>query len=104
MYNTEASLKYFIVQVLASATLLFIVVIKTLTEDLFTFERNLYTPIIICTPLLLKSGAAKEMLMVLRTIIVERFSLIPKHLTLHSFFRHQKEVPIKTSFHKICVL
>jgi len=38
MYNTEASLKYFIVQVLASATLLFIVVIKTLTEDLFTFE------------------------------------------------------------------
>ena len=29
MYNTEASLKYFIVQVLASATLLFTVVIKT---------------------------------------------------------------------------
>ena len=58
IYNTEASLKYFIVQVLASATLLFIVVIKTLTEDLFTFEINPYTPIIICTPLLLKSGAA----------------------------------------------
>jgi NADH:ubiquinone oxidoreductase subunit 2 (subunit N) len=58
MYNTEASLKYFIVQVLASATLLFIVVMKTLTEDLFTFERNTYTPIIICTTLLLKSGAA----------------------------------------------
>lgn len=58
IYNTEASLKYFIVQVLASATLLFIVVMKTLTEDLFTFEINPYTPIIICTPLLLKSGAA----------------------------------------------
>jgi len=29
MYNTEASLKYFIVQVLASATLLFIVAIKS---------------------------------------------------------------------------
>jgi len=58
MYNTEASLKYFIVQVLASATLLFLVVIKTLTEDLFTFEISSYTPIIICTPLLLKSGAA----------------------------------------------
>jgi NADH:ubiquinone oxidoreductase subunit 2 (subunit N) len=57
-YNAEASLKYFIVQVLASATLLFIVVIKTLTKDLFTFESNPYTPIIICTPLLLKSGAA----------------------------------------------
>lgn len=58
MYNTEASLKYFIVQVLASATLLFMVVIKTLIEDLFTFDRNSYTSIIICTPLLLKSGAA----------------------------------------------
>nr|AQP30179.1 NADH dehydrogenase subunit 2 [Microcerotermes crassus] len=58
MYNTEASLKYFIVQVLASATLLFMVVMKTLTEDLFTFEISPYTPMIICTPLLLKSGAA----------------------------------------------
>nr|QXT44453.1 NADH dehydrogenase subunit 2 [Apicotermitinae gen. H sp. CMRT160] len=58
MYNTEASLKYFIVQVLASATLLFMVVMKTLTEDLFSFESNSYTPMIICTPLLIKSGAA----------------------------------------------
>nr|AQP29223.1 NADH dehydrogenase subunit 2 [Microtermes sp. B TB-2017] len=58
MYNTEASLKYFIVQVLASATLLFMVVMKTLTEDLFTLEGTAYTPMIICTPLLLKSGAA----------------------------------------------
>nr|QXT44050.1 NADH dehydrogenase subunit 2 [Anenteotermes nanus] len=58
MYNTEASLKYFIVQVLASATLLFMVVMKTLMEDLFSFESNTYTPMIICTPLLLKSGAA----------------------------------------------
>nr|WNL53965.1 NADH dehydrogenase subunit 2 [Microcerotermes aff. pauliani] len=58
MYNTEASLKYFIVQVLASATLLFMVAMKTLTEDLFAFETNPYTPMIICTPLLLKSGAA----------------------------------------------
>jgi hypothetical protein len=54
----SASLKYFIIQVLASATLLFLVVIKTLTEDLFSFDRNIYTPIIIYTPLLLKSGAA----------------------------------------------
>ena len=50
MYNTEASLKYFILQVLASATLLFIVIIQTLTEDLFTFEKNPYAPIINCTP------------------------------------------------------
>nr|AQP28014.1 NADH dehydrogenase subunit 2 [Macrotermes sp. PHI4] len=58
MYNTEASLKYFIVQVLASATLLFMVVMKTLTEDLFSLDENAFTPMIICTPLLLKSGAA----------------------------------------------
>nr|YP_009350169.1 NADH dehydrogenase subunit 2 [Pseudacanthotermes spiniger]AQP26486.1 NADH dehydrogenase subunit 2 [Pseudacanthotermes spiniger] len=58
MYNTEASLKYFIVQALASATLLFMVVMKTLTENLFTMEGTAYTPMIICTPLLLKSGAA----------------------------------------------
>nr|URH16840.1 NADH dehydrogenase subunit 2 [Cornitermes pugnax] len=58
MYNTEASLKYFIIQVLASATLLFLVTMKTLTEDLFSFDSNLYTSMIICTPLLLKSGAA----------------------------------------------
>nr|YP_009353441.1 NADH dehydrogenase subunit 2 [Macrotermes yunnanensis]AQW41824.1 NADH dehydrogenase subunit 2 [Macrotermes yunnanensis] len=58
MYNTEASLKYFIVQALASATLLFMVVMKTLTEDLFTLDENAYTPMIVCTPLLLKSGAA----------------------------------------------
>ena len=50
--------KRWVVQVLASATLLFIVVIKTLTEDLFIFKRKLYTPVIICTPLLLTSGAA----------------------------------------------
>nr|WHM51862.1 NADH dehydrogenase subunit 2 [Heterotermes convexinotatus] len=60
MYNTEASLKYFIVQVLASATLLFMVVMKTVTEDLFTLTNvgTLYTSMIVCTPLLLKSGAA----------------------------------------------
>nr|AIY62010.1 NADH dehydrogenase subunit 2 [Constrictotermes cavifrons] len=58
MYNTEASLKYFIVQVMASLTLLFMVVMKTLMEDLFTLESSTYTPMIICTPLLLKSGAA----------------------------------------------
>jgi hypothetical protein len=58
MYNPEASLKYLIVQVLTSTTLIFIVEMKTATEDLFTFERNPYTKIIICAPLLLKSGAA----------------------------------------------
>jgi hypothetical protein len=54
MYNTEASLKYFAAQVLASTTLLFIAAVKTLTEDFFSFETNRYTPTVICTPLLLK--------------------------------------------------
>jgi hypothetical protein len=38
MYNTEATLKYFIAQALASAALLCIVVMKTLTENLFSFD------------------------------------------------------------------
>jgi NADH:ubiquinone oxidoreductase subunit 2 (subunit N) len=60
IYNTEAALKYFLIQVLASATLLFIVVLKTTTEELFTLSDTLisYSPIIVCTPLLLKIGAA----------------------------------------------
>nr|AIY61568.1 NADH dehydrogenase subunit 2 [Prorhinotermes canalifrons] len=60
MYNTEAALKYFLIQVLASATLLFMVVLKTTTEELFTLSDTLmsYSPMIVCTPLLLKMGAA----------------------------------------------
>nr|URH16515.1 NADH dehydrogenase subunit 2 [Prorhinotermes simplex]WMY24261.1 NADH dehydrogenase subunit 2 [Prorhinotermes simplex] len=60
MYNTEAALKYFLVQVLASATLLFMVVVKATTEELFTLSETFmsYSPMIICTPLLLKMGAA----------------------------------------------
>ena len=42
LYNTEASLKYFVVQVFASATLLLLAVIKTLTEDLLSFDTNSY--------------------------------------------------------------
>nr|QAX91142.1 NADH dehydrogenase subunit 2 [Schedorhinotermes medioobscurus] len=58
MYNTEASLKYFIVQVLASATLMFVVTMKASTEGLFTHTETYSTSMLICTPLLLKSGAA----------------------------------------------
>nr|QAX91233.1 NADH dehydrogenase subunit 2 [Schedorhinotermes sarawakensis] len=58
MYNTEASLKYFIVQVLASATLMFVVTMKASTEGLFTHTETFSTSMLICTPLLLKSGAA----------------------------------------------
>jgi NADH:ubiquinone oxidoreductase subunit 2 (subunit N) len=45
IYNTEASLKYFIIQVLASATLLFLVTIKTLTEDLFLPATITHVPV-----------------------------------------------------------
>nr|WHM51576.1 NADH dehydrogenase subunit 2 [Dolichorhinotermes tenebrosus] len=58
MYNTEASLKYFIVQVLASATLMFAVTMKSTMEGLFTYAETLSTSTLICTPLLMKSGAA----------------------------------------------
>nr|WHM51563.1 NADH dehydrogenase subunit 2 [Acorhinotermes subfusciceps] len=58
MYNTEASLKYFIVQVLASATLMFAVTMKATTEGLFTHTEMVNTSMLICTPLLMKSGAA----------------------------------------------
>nr|ATL76492.1 NADH dehydrogenase subunit 2 [Stylotermes sp. Chi-131] len=58
MYNTEAALKYFIIQVMASATLLFMVTMKTTSEDLFTFTDNLFTPMVVCSPLFLKTGAA----------------------------------------------
>nr|AIY62114.1 NADH dehydrogenase subunit 2 [Termitogeton planus]URH16606.1 NADH dehydrogenase subunit 2 [Termitogeton planus] len=59
MYNTEASLKYFITQVLASATLLFTITMSAMAEDLFTLHgSNPTTSSIICMPLLLKTGTA----------------------------------------------
>jgi NADH:ubiquinone oxidoreductase subunit 2 (subunit N) len=58
IYNTEASLKYFIVQVLASATLIFAVTIKAIIEGLFTHVETYRTSTLICTPLLMKRGAA----------------------------------------------
>jgi uncharacterized protein with PQ loop repeat len=48
LLQPEVSLKYFIVKLLTYSTLLFMVVIKTLTEYQFTLERNPYTPTIIC--------------------------------------------------------
>nr|AIY62075.1 NADH dehydrogenase subunit 2 [Parrhinotermes browni] len=60
MYNTEASLKYFIVQVLASATLMLTVTMKATVQGMFTHvETYSYsTSMLICTPLLMKTGAA----------------------------------------------
>nr|URX53720.1 NADH dehydrogenase subunit 2 [Postelectrotermes sp. 2 AB-2022a] len=56
-YTTEASLKYFIVQALASSTLLFMVIMKMLVNQNMTTSGGLYSYAIM-TPLLLKMGAA----------------------------------------------
>nr|YP_009250311.1 NADH dehydrogenase subunit 2 [Periplaneta lateralis]AMW91066.1 NADH dehydrogenase subunit 2 [Periplaneta lateralis]UEV86523.1 NADH dehydrogenase subunit 2 [Periplaneta lateralis] len=58
VFTTEASMKYFIVQALASSTLLFLIISKSMIEELYTFSNNYLTSVIINTPLLLKSGAA----------------------------------------------
>nr|YP_010621019.1 NADH dehydrogenase subunit 2 [Hebardina formosana]WAX39402.1 NADH dehydrogenase subunit 2 [Hebardina formosana] len=57
VYTTEASMKYFIVQALASSTLLFLVISKSMIEELYISNNSLVS-MIINTPLLLKGGAA----------------------------------------------
>nr|URH16444.1 NADH dehydrogenase subunit 2 [Kalotermitidae sp. A SH-2022a] len=57
IFTTEASLKYFIIQALASATLLFLVVMKALINQGLLVGENIYEWLIM-TPLLLKVGAA----------------------------------------------
>nr|WAX39272.1 NADH dehydrogenase subunit 2 [Bundoksia longissima] len=58
LYTTEASMKYFIVQALASSTLLFLIISKSMIEEFYSFSNNQLSSMIINTPLLLKSGAA----------------------------------------------
>nr|AVN68128.1 NADH dehydrogenase subunit 2 [Protagonista lugubris] len=58
IYTTEASMKYFIVQTLASSTLLFLIISKSIIEELYMIFNNHLSSMIVCTPLLLKSGAA----------------------------------------------
>nr|UQJ75235.1 NADH dehydrogenase subunit 2 [Glyptotermes sp.] len=56
IYTTEASLKYFLVQALASSSLLFLVMMKALTSQMIiTSNMHSYA---IMTPLLMKMGAA----------------------------------------------
>nr|UQJ75183.1 NADH dehydrogenase subunit 2 [Epicalotermes aethiopicus] len=57
IFTTEASLKYFIIQALASATLLFLVVMKTLVSLNLPTGGEEYD-YLIAIPLLLKVGAA----------------------------------------------
>jgi NADH-ubiquinone oxidoreductase chain 2 len=58
VYTTEASIKYFIIQALASSTLLFIIIISSLSERIFSLERGTFMSVTIITPLIIKSGAA----------------------------------------------
>nr|WGO58133.1 NADH dehydrogenase subunit 2 [Symploce tubercularis] len=58
VFTTEASLKYFLVQALASAILLFLITSKTMLEDMFSMFNSTALSIILMTPLLLKGGAA----------------------------------------------
>nr|URX53254.1 NADH dehydrogenase subunit 2 [Glyptotermes perparvus] len=56
IYTTEASLKYFLVQALASSTLLFMVVMGALMDQMPLMNKLF--PYTVMTPLLLKMGAA----------------------------------------------
>nr|WHM51485.1 NADH dehydrogenase subunit 2 [Cryptotermes parvifrons] len=57
IFTAEASLKYFVIQALASAALLFLVVMETLVDQNLTMGSNIHDYVIM-TPLLLKMGAA----------------------------------------------
>jgi NADH-ubiquinone oxidoreductase chain 2 len=57
IFTTEALLKYFIIQALASSSLLFLVLLETLVNQNLITGRNIHEYVII-TPLLLKIGAA----------------------------------------------
>nr|YP_010688250.1 NADH dehydrogenase subunit 2 [Fusoleon stigmatus]WBR65444.1 NADH dehydrogenase subunit 2 [Fusoleon stigmatus] len=55
--STESSLKYFIVQALASTTLLFVVLLLSFNQKFF-IEYNIYLNIMLNSALLMKMGAA----------------------------------------------
>nr|YP_010946752.1 NADH dehydrogenase subunit 2 [Pseudophoraspis kabakovi]WGO57509.1 NADH dehydrogenase subunit 2 [Pseudophoraspis kabakovi] len=58
MLMTEAALKYFLIQALASSSLLFVVISKSMVESMFTILNLPLSSVMISTPLLMKSGAA----------------------------------------------
>nr|AVN67551.1 NADH dehydrogenase subunit 2 [Rhyparobia maderae] len=58
IYTSEASLKYFLIQALASSSLLFIIVSKSLMESMFSFMQSSITTMMVIIPLMMKSGAA----------------------------------------------
>nr|AVN67389.1 NADH dehydrogenase subunit 2 [Elliptorhina davidi] len=56
--TSEASLKYFLIQALASSSLLFIVLSKSLMESMFSLLQTPLVMMMVITPLMMKSGAA----------------------------------------------
>nr|YP_010360973.1 NADH dehydrogenase subunit 2 [Zeugodacus caudatus]UNQ86522.1 NADH dehydrogenase subunit 2 [Zeugodacus caudatus] len=58
LMSTEASLKYFLTQAMASAVLLFAIMMEYLNNFPITQENSMYNDLIITSSLLLKSGAA----------------------------------------------
>nr|WGO57977.1 NADH dehydrogenase subunit 2 [Pseudophoraspis clavellata] len=58
MLMTEAALKYFLIQALASSSLLFVIISKSMVESMFMILNMPLSSIMISTPLLMKSGAA----------------------------------------------
>nr|AVN68278.1 NADH dehydrogenase subunit 2 [Rhyparobia grandis] len=58
IYTSEASLKYFLIQALASSSLLFIIISKSLMESLFSLMQTPITIMMVIMPLMMKSGAA----------------------------------------------
>nr|ASM82748.1 NADH dehydrogenase subunit 2 [Hestiasula sp. FS-2017] len=58
MFSTEASLKYFLIQAVASATLLFMILLKINTHEMFFFIKNMNWNNLISIPLLMKIACA----------------------------------------------
>nr|UUF67476.1 NADH dehydrogenase subunit 2 [Statilia sp.] len=58
MFSTEAALKYFLIQVIASSTLLFLILLKTNTHEMFYFMKTNSWNNLIMTPLFMKTACA----------------------------------------------
>nr|AVE15538.1 NADH dehydrogenase subunit 2 [Mantidae JZ-2017] len=58
MFSTEASLKYFLIQAIASAALMFLIILKTNINEMFYLILNSNWNNMMIIPLLMKVGAA----------------------------------------------
>nr|ASY97976.1 NADH dehydrogenase subunit 2 [Taumantis sigiana] len=58
MFSTEASLKYFLIQAIASSTLLFLILLKINIYEIFYFHKNFAWNNMLMIPLLMKVACA----------------------------------------------